>query len=48
VDVVEPACRDGRPFRTAVVGHESLELAADELFFALVDLDLGLRGAVRR
>jgi hypothetical protein len=48
VDVVEPACRDGRPFRTAVDGHESLELAADELFFALVDLDLGLRGAVRR
>jgi hypothetical protein len=27
----------------AAGGHESFELAADELFLALVELDLGLR-----
>jgi hypothetical protein len=35
--------RDGRPLGAAVVGHGSVELGADELFLALVKLDLGLR-----
>jgi hypothetical protein len=34
---------DGRPLGAAVDWHESFELAADELFLALVELDLGLR-----
>jgi hypothetical protein len=35
--------RDGRLLEAAVDGHESFGLAADELFLALVELDLALR-----
>jgi hypothetical protein len=40
---VDPTANDGRPVGAAVDGHESFELAADELLLALVELDLALR-----